>query len=345
MTTFRGTKRDDTLIDRGPFDGPEYPTDDNTFQGFAGNDKIYVYQGNDTVYGGSGNDLIELREGEELSVFQQFGTYGPVLTERSATYSDTVDAGSGNDTVLLGTGTNTVDGGKGYDILGFGLVGGGIQHSTRYQYEITADKSAKLIVDLAAGTVSYAGIDSSITLYYFETPGVPSSRVDIGPFSATGLGAMNHAISNFEAVRGNPRGADILRGSDRTDVVEVFTPGKAGAMGDALSNDRVDGRGGIDIVDYAREAYAVELDLSAKRAEGVEVTVGGVVFGGFTDTLIGIEGAFGTKLDDVLTGDANDNFFYGGKGADVLTGGAGFDIVTYTLGRLGTVDGGGIADL
>jgi Ca2+-binding RTX toxin-like protein len=87
-------------------------------------------------------------------------------------------------------------------------------------------------------------------------------------------------------------------------------------------NDTIDGRGGIDRVEYTRSNFTsgVIVNLETGLAED------GFGNGG-TDTLIGIEDVLGSRLDDGLTGNAGANWLNGSDGDDYLFGGGGNDIL------------------
>ena len=342
MAIIKGTNKDDVLVDTGS------PTEgyDNTFLGLGGNDTIYVDQGNDTVDAGDGNDQIYARWTEDVRIHRQFDDVGPFVSTRGETYSDTIDAGAGNDLVALNAGHSVADGGAGYDLVTLESVSGQVFFSfgnIRVQFDATYDRSAKAIIDIGRGIVAYSGFDMSVDVFYYERPGDLSSRVDVGSFSESHIGSMGHTISNFEGARGQAGRVDVLRGSDRTDVVEIFAPGKGMMPTDQTFNDVIEGRGGIDVVSYAGELGGVDVNLARGVAKGIKTVIGDRDFNTFRDKLIGVEGAFGGSRDDILRGSAKDNWFSGGGGADQFIGGKGTDIVTYTLGDFGNRTGTGAA--
>ena len=111
-------------------------------------------------------------------------------------------------------------------------------------------------------------------------------------------------------------GNDFLFGGDGEDVL---------AGGDG--NDTLDGQGNIsggqfDYADYRDATGAVTANLATGTASGLGVG---------TDTLISIEGIFGSAYDDSIVGAATDDLFFGNLGNDTIDGGAGFDIVGYNL--------------
>ena len=113
-------------------------------------------------------------------------------------------------------------------------------------------------------------------------------------------------------------GNDLLDGGNGFD----FLTGGAG-------NDTLIGGDGWDYASYWNATAAVNVNLNIGRATG----------GAGTDSLSGIEAVFGSKYNDILVGDANNNFFNGYLGNDSISGGAGDDTFIGGGGK-DTIDGG-----
>lgn len=101
-------------------------------------------------------------------------------------------------------------------------------------------------------------------------------------------------------------GADKLYGGDGDDYL-------LGGPGD----DLIDGGAGNDWAAYEDATSGVKVDLTKA---GVQDTGGGG-----KDTLVGIENLYGSRFNDVLTGDDHDNYLAGGDGDNDLIGGKGDD--------------------
>ena len=121
---------------------------------------------------------------------------------------------------------------------------------------------------------------------------------------------------------------DTLDGGDGDDCIY----GRAG-------NDTLNGRGGNDTLQGDGGNDALNGDDGSDTIvyywspAGVNVNLAtGVVSGGHAqgDTIDSIENVIGSVHDDVITGNASDNYFIGYDGADTLDGGSGSDTVDYS---------------
>jgi Ca2+-binding RTX toxin-like protein len=99
-------------------------------------------------------------------------------------------------------------------------------------------------------------------------------------------------------------------------------------------SDVLRGDVGSDTASFAAARTAVEVDLSANRAQQ----------GAETDSFESIENAIGSPFADVLTGDAQANRLEGGAGPDTVAAGAGADRVEVRDGARDDVTCGGDAD-
>ncbi|MGH2792396.1 MAG: calcium-binding protein [Actinomycetota bacterium] len=94
-------------------------------------------------------------------------------------------------------------------------------------------------------------------------------------------------------------------------------------------DDSMAGGPGLDVVDYTLSAAGVNVDLENDSATGEG-----------SDTILGIEDAWGSVHNDTLVGDSSTNQLYAWDGKDVVDGGSGDDLLVPGIGNDG-LDGGG----
>ena len=156
-----------------------------------------------------------------------------------------------------------------------------------------------------------AGIDDTAT-YFLAPSGV---QADLAAGTATGEGT--DTLKGIEDLEGS-RFDDTLTGDPNWNF---FFPGDG--------NDIVVGGGDTrDLVNFFFSPNPVVVDLTAGTATGEG-----------TDTLTGIGQVFGSRHDDMITGDVNANSLYGGPGTDTISGAAGDDKLDGGDGT-DTLDGG-----
>ncbi|WP_375287681.1 calcium-binding protein [Sphingomonas sp.] len=111
-------------------------------------------------------------------------------------------------------------------------------------------------------------------------------------------------------------GNDLLVGDNGNDKLY----GEAGSdlLAGERGNDRVDGGKGFDYATYFYAPKGANVNLATGRAQDG--------FGG-TDTLVSIEGVYGSKFADTIRGDGGTNELFGNQGNDTLIGGGGQDLL------------------
>jgi hypothetical protein len=136
----------------------------------------------------------------------------------------------------------------------------------------------------------------------------------VNTFNVTGLnsGTLNNTLS-FSA-------AENLRGNVLADTI-LFGP--LGAM-----TGTVDGKAGLDILDYSAKTSAVSLNLLTGTAA-------------FTGGVSNFENATGGSGNDVIIGNNLANVLSGGGGNDIVVGNGGNDTITGGAGRDVVIGGAG----
>jgi serralysin len=126
-------------------------------------------------------------------------------------------------------------------------------------------------------------------------------------------------------------GIDLICGGDGNDSILQTSGGFFGAAivsGDAGDDTIQAGHDTIIAADYETAPAAVNVDLTAGKATGDGA-----------DTLVGVDFAYGSAFDDVLTGNAKQNVLAGLDGNDTISALGGNDLLGGEAGN-DTVDGG-----
>lgn len=212
---------------------------------------------------------------------------------------DLLNGGAGNDTLRGRAGNDALDGGMGNDRLNGG-AGGDVLNGGEGNG------------DTAAYGNSNAGVAVSLA-------GETASGGDAEGDTLTGI--ENLAGSSYEDFLEGDAADNRLAGRDGDDQL-IGGAGDDRLIGGAGA-DGLNGGSGVDTAVY----LASEAGISVFLADGMGS--GGDAEG---DSLEEIENLVGSRLDDVLSGDAGDNRLAGREGDDVILGGEGNDRL---LGELG----------
>ncbi len=134
-----------------------------------------------------------------------------------------------------------------------------------------------------------------------------------------------YGTNSIDAIEGGG-GADILLGYDGNDSFgyKSFFDRSSG-----LDGDKIDGGTGEDTIDYSN------INFGESTTTGVYVNLASGIaqradFTGSQDNLYNIENIVGSRYDDFLSGDDEDNKVTGGRGADEIYGFNGNDVFEAT---------------
>ncbi|MGE7469460.1 hypothetical protein ACQKLX_08470 [Bosea sp. NPDC003192] len=318
----RGRNGDDVLIGE---DG-----DDRLF-GDAGNDALDGGAGEDWLYGGNGDDILHAGAAYDVMIggagFDVFdGTSaGPSDPEDFDAVRYDLDGGFQGVVVNLLTGVATDTFGNTdllidiEEVLGTGfadrLTGGNV-----------ANNDFEMFYGLAGSDRIDGGTGFDEVRYDKDAANGGTSGIIADLQAGTIRDGFGHVdiVRNIEGIRGT-QSVDIMNGDDGNNRFR----GLGGA-------DVIDGRGGIDTVDYSRDA------ANGGGLQGVTVNLAtGIGKDGFghQDLIFNVENVIGTDVADQLTGSSGANkldgrggndVLVGGLGADTLVGGAGNDIFRFT---------------
>lgn len=198
--------------------------------------------------------------------------------------NDTVDAGPGGFEFFLWTGNDRFTGGSGADF-----------------------------VDPGAGRDTVNGGGAYDTLAYnqatYDTAATRGVVVDAVTGIAIDPYGQRDSFANFEEYQGT-RFHDVLRGSAKDESFH----GNRG-------RDTIDGRGGIDAIDFGSEHnHGGRFGITANLASGRVVDTFGT-----RDQVSNIESIRGSIFDDAIIGTSGGNDLAGLAGADTIDGAGGLD--------------------
>ena len=279
---------------------------------FGGDNKDYLQgdAGADTLDGGNGSDWayyissgagvdVNLLTGVALGGHAQGDTFTSIENLYGSRFNDTLTGDTGNNFLKGRQGDDILNGGDGND---------------RLQGDAGAD-----IIDGGNGVdwVTYNNATSGVDV-----------RID--GVASTGGDAAGDVITNVERAEGSHfddtiagnSGVNYLRGLEGDDTL-VGGDGNDYLQGDEGA-DTLEGGNGLDMAYYASSEVGVTVDLS-NTANNTGEAVG--------DIYSSIEGVFGSKFDDNITGDSGDNYLRGFWGDDIINGGEGNDTLRGELGN------------
>jgi Ca2+-binding RTX toxin-like protein len=276
---------------------------DDNLTGDSGDNVITGDLGSDSLFGGAGSDTL-YGDGRISVDFHETGGSGPITTFGQADDLDrdgdgTPDFFSGNDWLDGGAGDDIMDGGAGID------------------------------------TASFASWTVGVTVG-IGTNGNGFATNDDGTENDTLRGIENISGSSFNDFINGSNDANVLSGGDGGDA--LFGRGGDDTLLGGNGDDFLRGSDGADILDGGAGWDRVS-SFVATPTSGIhfDLNIQGVAqdTGQGMDTLIGIEHASGTTLDDTLIGNSGDNWLWDGSdgvaggstGNDTMTGGAGNDLL------------------
>jgi Ca2+-binding RTX toxin-like protein len=282
-----------------------------TFTGTSGNDRANATTG--TLTGFSGGTVAQLQDAS----------------------GDTFNGGGGADEIVAGSGDDTINLGSGQFVTGESIDGGANGASgTRDQIVLTAGMTVNFSLGTISGIETLTGSSGSdnVTMTASQWAGFSTINLASGLLTTDVLNVLASgnisalaipAISNVET--GN------LTGTSGTDTVTL-----SGTQLDAI----IIGSGTINLGTGTGDTInltSTSTDLNSLGAtnasiQGVEAISAFGAAAGVTITLSAQSEAFavtGSNQADNLTGGSGADTIVGGAGADTISGGAGNDTITY----------------
>ncbi|MGO1074610.1 hypothetical protein [Inquilinus sp. CA228] len=336
----------------------------DTIQSGAGDDTVWGGGGADVLDGGAGRDVAVYEDSlaaVNVDLARATGLGGDAEGDRlsgieilvGSDFGDALAGNTGGNTLVGGLGADTLYGADGDDELSGGggadtLNGGNGRDAANY-----AASAAAVNVDLSAGAGlggdaegdRLSGIETVLGSRFNDAlRGDGANNILLGGVGADILAGMG---GNDMLVGG--AGADTLDGGDGRDVadysassaaVNVNLATGAGASGDAYGDTLT----GIEDVlgsvgdDWLRGNEAANAFVGGAGIDTIQAAGGDdrLVGGDGADKLYGEDGndtVWGGNAGDTLAGGNGNDILIGGPGgadADTLSGGAGWDVASYT---------------
>ena len=340
-----GTTRADTLWGSALSDRFDGGAGNDQLGGRGGDDNLSGGAGNDTLTGGAGNDTITGGDGFDYASYDTAAA--AVRVDLSAPTVNSGDAagdwlsgiegvsGSGFADTLAGDAfANRLEGGAGADLLqgraGADQLFGGSGNDTL---------EGGTGIDILTGGdgfdfVSYANASNGL-------------RVDRTTPRFNTAEAAGDVLTTVEALIGSAFDDDF-RGSSASDHLDGgaghdLLTGRAGndRLLGAAGNDTLDGGSGADVLDGGN-GYDWVSFASASAGQTLDmVTPSRNTADAKGDSFVSIEAFLGSKLRDLMWGDAQANHFDGGAGNDLLDGRGGADSLWGGLGNDSLTGGDG----
>lgn len=305
---------------------------DDVLDGKGGGDWLEGGKGDDLLLAGSGGDRLDGGEGHDTASFQNATTHVVVdMTDQShnagsaqgttLTNIETIVGSAHADEIHAGGGVDRIEAGAGNDVLHGEGVSGAV---------LMGQDGDDVLVGGTGGQVLDGGAGHDTASYETAATGVV---VDLGNTANNTGDAAGDSYTSIEEVRGSQQNdeirlnddvhaADGLGGHDvliGVSGVNTITGGEGSDWIDGgTGRDVLDGGAGVDWLSYLNSSAGVHVDL-----------VTGVCSGGDAegDRISNFENVSGSRLADVIFGDAGANTIEGNQGDDEIHGGGGSDIL------------------
>jgi Ca2+-binding RTX toxin-like protein len=282
-----------------------------------------------TFTGTTGNDTANATTGTLT------GFSGGTVAQLQDAIGDTFNGGNGADAIVAGSGDDTINLGSGQFVAGESIQGGANSASgIRDQLVLTASGTFNFSLGVVSGIETLTGSSGSDTVTMTASQWAGFVTLDLGSGLLT-TDVLNVLASGNISALTIPTVSSVevgnLIGTTGTDTVTL-----SGAQLNAI----LIGTGTINLGDGNGDTInltSTSSDLNSlgttnASIQGVEAISASGAAAGVTITLSGQTEAFaltGSNQADTITGGSGADTIVGGAGADTLNGGAGNDIITY----------------
>ncbi|WP_299967904.1 Ig-like domain-containing protein [uncultured Roseobacter sp.] len=309
MLGFRGEAQGDVLVDIERIEGSAFNdlfrggARSMTTEGGDGDDRIVAGAGNDTIFGQNGDDLLLRAEEGQVS------------------------------------GSNTFDGGDGFDLLGgfeggVRIASGSVNGTVRF---IERDPNGILpSVDRnidRTGTFTYSAPVEQFLRVRMADGVAQMIEEDIDSnaifTSVSVLGRYNYTEFGLFNIPTDWRNVNIQTfeqfGFTRASLLASSNDFVDGTGRDSLSTFIADAVSGLSSSDIVQSFYSSDIRSIGSLSSSERILS--------TDTFTNVEGIVGTTRDDELFGAGADEAFYGNGGDDYIEAAAGDDILGFGEGQ------------
>jgi Ca2+-binding RTX toxin-like protein len=267
-----------------------------TFDGGSGDDTLFGSSNADLLIGGAGDDFVTGNRGDDVA-----------------------DLGGGDDIFIWnpGDGSDTIDGGKGVDFMGF--RGANVAENI----DISADGDhVKFVRDVANVTMDLVGVER-MTFNAFG--GVDT--INVGDMSGTEMQDIEISLLNSGLPNDGAEDSVTIAGSAGADAIDISTANKQTSIDGLSAHVSISGAdAGLDRLTINAGAGDDAINASGLGANLFQLSIAA---GEGNDAIIGSNGDDTLDAgsgDDIVSGEDGDDVIDGGEGLDILLGGAGDDI-------------------
>jgi Ca2+-binding RTX toxin-like protein len=247
--------------------------------------------------------------------------------QHGADYSaQTLNGGTGNDTLDGGGGADTLNGGAGNDVY--------IVRDDATQVNEAAGEGVDTVrTDIYDYHLpqNVENLDLGGSQYYLKASGNDLANVITGSASGDfyGMGGNDTIIGGNNSARmDGGAGNDVEIGGDGYDQFGSLNDTGNDAQSGGASYDSFNYSPGSDTMDGGAD-YDYLTYRNAPRAQTINLATGLVTDGVDTDTVRNMEYVVGSKFSDKITGGAGNDYLIGIEGDDTIDGGAGIDGTSY----------------
>ena len=295
--------------------------------------------GSDTIDGGFGSDVIDGGDGADavFSGHQSDYTFASsedgltvTVTDRSTGDFDTVTnvetlSFDDGDIAVSHDGTGLVLVGQSADnIEVVGPVGVTVLGEAGDDHLMGGDGNDT--IDGGEGSDNLDGGAGNDTVTFALEGGSGGIVLDLETGQATNTNGAPETILNFENVIASENN-DTIHGTEERNEINslngddtIYARGGDDIIQVGLGDYLIDGGDGADTVDYSSINLDAHIDVLTGLVSKSDTS---------SDILINIENIIGAQGDDVIIGDASNNWLSGAEGDDLIDGGDGFDTAVF----------------